>query len=348
MKLDAGEKWVLGFLLLNDWNNTTDTEYQHNLELVNRAYSYSRNILNGLLVDLVKVEDLDEAVDYLKNKKAKDALAVMEVELNFMYEILYTKVVVVNSKLGYIVRVIAFGLVLASLGLFHVRTDKDGYNKFDVGITYALLLVAVVVDVMELLMIKFSDWTCVRRRNRHCLSLGCFNQVVDAIFSRLLALKKCRWIPCQCKIDEDVGSHNRLATPFLFRRWSGSVSTLNLISYCLKRKETSIHHVPSSSKAIPKVICWWWLGSVVNQSLSYVGKMITEPLMPYWGPMMYVSTEPLTEDLWKYIFDEVLQKLEDAGYDPQSADILSERALAGTDAGIRPASELTKAVTSQN
>jgi hypothetical protein len=72
------------------------------LTVVKHAYHFYE-IFNGLIVDLIfSFRERDESRLFFQNRTPEDAFKVLAVELNFIYEVLYTKVVVVHSGLGYV------------------------------------------------------------------------------------------------------------------------------------------------------------------------------------------------------------------------------------------------------
>ncbi|KAK1584027.1 hypothetical protein Q3G72_029186 [Acer saccharum] len=70
-----------------------------------------------------------------------------------------SKVQVVHSQFGYSTRFVPFASVVAALLIFHFKVNKSGFDKFDVGITYALFLGAIALDIVAFFMLCFSDWT---------------------------------------------------------------------------------------------------------------------------------------------------------------------------------------------
>ncbi|CAO1939248.1 unnamed protein product [Urochloa humidicola] len=140
----------------------------------------------------------------------KKAFEVIEVELNFIYDMVYTKAPVAHRKVGWALRFVCSGCLVAALAIFSVL-DKRGHNMepVDVGITYALLLGGLALDATALLMLLFSNRVTVyleehESRSRHQLI---------------------RWLARLTRAAK------RLRTP---RRWSGKTSQLNLIGYCLR------------------------------------------------------------------------------------------------------------------
>ncbi|XVE65396.1 hypothetical protein DITRI_Ditri07aG0177100 [Diplodiscus trichospermus] len=215
----------------------------NDLEVVHYAYKYFL-IFRGLVADLIfSFRERNESREFFTKRDPDDALRVIEVELNLIYEVLFTKVQVVHSIWGYIFRGITFGSILASLGLFHFKTMRHKFN-IDVRITYTLLLGAIALDVIAFLMLIFSDWMFATIKDPDSNS-GIFAK----IFGSFLLLKRPWWRKCECEIKNPKLvakipfkiDHHVLATPILFRRWSGSLSSYNLISYCLKSHTSKIH-----------------------------------------------------------------------------------------------------------
>ncbi|GLT61476.1 hypothetical protein SLA2020_341790 [Shorea laevis] len=230
-------------------NNTISLS---DVQVVQKAYSYFK-IFRRLVVDLIfSFRERDQSRYFFQQLKPEDALRVIEVELNFIYEVLYTKVQVIQSAIGYIFRALALAAILSSVGVFHYRIKKKGvYHALDVRITYTLLLGAIALDFIALFMLIFSDWTLatlelidvdddsVRERKRNSRRMKLKRWVVS-IFGVFLRCKNPHWRPSKCMENHEV-QHHVLATPILFRRWSGSVSGHNLIRYCLKGGPKTVH-----------------------------------------------------------------------------------------------------------
>ncbi|OAY64801.1 hypothetical protein ACMD2_17916 [Ananas comosus] len=91
---------------------------------------------------------------------AEEAFELIEVELGFIYDIIYTKAAVVHSWLEYALRLIGSACIAAAfLALFFA--DKRGFTCLDAAITYALLAGAAVLDFAALVMLLCSDWARV-------------------------------------------------------------------------------------------------------------------------------------------------------------------------------------------
>ncbi|CAK9176777.1 unnamed protein product [Ilex paraguariensis] len=230
------------------------------LDVVHHAYRFFETF-KGLVVDLIfSFRERNLSRDFFLERSAKDAFKVVEVELNFIYEVLYTKVSVVHSTLGFIFRFISFCSVVVALVLFYSQ-KKDTFNEFDVVITYTLLFGAIALDAIALLMVIFSDRTVVALYNK-------------------FPKKSCFGWPLQ----------------FKRRRWSESISTYNLIYYCL-------HPRPE----------------VKDKLVGYFG------LSNFLDRLKYVRSKPFTCELRDHIFNELQTKSEMADDLETAKEICSSR-----------------------
>ncbi|KAK6124453.1 hypothetical protein DH2020_041802 [Rehmannia glutinosa] len=199
------------------------------------------------------------------NRTAEDAFRVIEVELNFIYEVLFTKVRVVYTLFGYVCRFVSFSFVVASLGLFY-REPKNNFTLTDVAITYTLLLGGIALDVIALIKLITSDWLLVAIKKLPDVNLDDDNPETT-----------------QESDDENkprFGLFGKLGQVF-HRRWSESVSTFNLIFYCLHRRRP-----------------------VKEKFIGYLG------LTFFLDGLKYVTHKPFTKDLRNHIFQEVKMKSE--------------------------------------
>ncbi|THG07100.1 uncharacterized protein LOC114286468 [Camellia sinensis] len=199
------------------------------LEVVQHAYRFFQTF-KGLIVDLIfSFRERDQSRTFFLNRTAREAFKVVEVELNFFYEILYTKAQVLQSKFGYFLRLVSFLLNLVALGLF-CKIDKRGFHKVDVGITYILLLATIAHDIIALGMFLLSDWTSV------ALTESDNPSFIVRILRKSLNVNRERWP------DQDSSSTQHWTRSFGWckqikhRRWSESLCQYNLIHYCLNTR----------------------------------------------------------------------------------------------------------------
>ncbi|KAI8028548.1 hypothetical protein LOK49_LG02G00973 [Camellia lanceoleosa] len=76
---------------------------------------------------------------FFLKRTGHDAFKVLEIELSFIHDALYTKIPVVQNKMGFVIRVLSTGSIIAASLLFFLH-DKRGFSKIDIIITYLLLL----------------------------------------------------------------------------------------------------------------------------------------------------------------------------------------------------------------
>ncbi|XP_030533671.2 uncharacterized protein LOC115743153 [Rhodamnia argentea] len=260
--------------------NTTNSTAMDDIEVVQEARRFFE-IFKGLFVDIIfSFRERNESRDFFHRTKPVATLRLLEVELNFFYDILYTKVVVVRDKFGYFWRFVCFGSVEIALALFFFM-DKDGFGRFNVKVTYILLLGALALDVVALLQLIFSDWTVSALKNpkKHW--------VLAAIIGSYLSLKKSPWS------DEEEEPEIRFLAwikRHLFRRWSRSISRYNLIDYSIRERPQKI-----------QTIC-----DRVGHSFSKI--IVLMGLKDFVDHMRYSSRTSFTKELWLFIHQELQDK----------------------------------------
>lgn len=115
------------------------------------------------LFHVCKYAMVDSSVDYVPGRLLESFTdhgtsyrwQLIEMELSLMYDILYTKAAVVHTLHGYCIRVASSLAVATSLLLFRF-SNKAGYSRVDVAITYTLLGGALHLETTSLLSALFS------------------------------------------------------------------------------------------------------------------------------------------------------------------------------------------------
>ncbi|XP_059657414.1 uncharacterized protein LOC132303970 [Cornus florida] len=261
------------------WNNqegAEDARVLTELEVIHSAKSFFGS-LKELTVNSIVSFKLDNDKYFFSTILAGDAFGIIELELNLMYEILYTKVHVVHCKLGYICRFVCFSSVVVALALFHSE-EKQRFDGFDVGISYVLLLGAIVLDIIAIVMPFFSNSTIVTLLSIWSTSTWVKNWV-EKMLNFLLAVKRRRTIADAAKPPHPCCMVMRLIGKFLHHGWSESVSQFNLINYCI--------HKPSR----------WMQKLIDNFHLTNVFDMLK-----------YVKRVSFTRELRNFIFKELQTK----------------------------------------
>ncbi|XP_059439449.1 uncharacterized protein LOC132172041 [Corylus avellana] len=261
------------------------------VKAVKHAYRFFK-IFNGLIVDLIfSFRERDESRMFFEKRTPGDAFKVLAIELNFIYEVLYTKVVVVHSYRGYSVRFISWCAVVIALSLFYT-IDKNGFRKVDVGITYTLLFGAIALDTIALLMLAFSDWTAASIQNspKRNFCIEAIKRWFLSLLGYYLRLKRINW-------GKNRPSCFGRARQILFRRWSESLNQFNLIHYCLK---------DGTKKNRGR------FASFFRKCFSLLN------LKDFYDTIAYVSKKPFEENLWEFIFVQLKKKSELAD-EPETA-----------------------------
>ncbi|KAK4580635.1 hypothetical protein RGQ29_024327 [Quercus rubra] len=265
----------------NKAENTDKAKELTELDVVRYAYKHFQ-IFKGLIVELIfSFRERNESREFFRGIDAEHALKIIDLELNFIYEALYTKVVVVHSTTGYIFRAISVGSVVAACVKFHYL-NKHCFTKFDVNVTYALLVGAICLDFIALLMLISSYWTMAAINNNKRTGK------LVLIAQKYLNMKKISWF------EDPENKEKVLGTFILFRRWSESVSCFNLVSYCLRLRP------------YPVECCLPFIYKVIDKVTDYLGAR--EFINEWW----YVSSRRLPRKLWEFVFAELHGKSEDA------------------------------------
>ncbi|CAH8278186.1 unnamed protein product [Arabidopsis lyrata] len=209
------------------------------LEIVQYGYKFF-NTFKGLVVDLIfSFRERDESRDFFNKLKPGEALRIIETELGFLYESMYTKTAILHTGIGTLFRLISFGSLLSSFFVFHRRPLKSkDFHGADVVITYILFIVGIALDLASMVIFLFSDWTFAVLRKLKDDPEEKNNSSIDFLLNWFLAFRKPRWKEHTCNGNQ---THKVLSTGFLSRRWSGTIYGFNFIGFCLKAKVSRIH-----------------------------------------------------------------------------------------------------------
>ncbi|XP_039167138.1 uncharacterized protein LOC120292781 [Eucalyptus grandis] len=205
--------------------------------VVKHAYCFFQ-IFKIFITDFIYTrEQRKMSCKYFHRVSAMDALRIISVELQFIYEVLHTKALAIRSKWSYIFRFIAFIDIVMACIMFN-RLKKHRLPQLDVGITYCLILGGIALDVISLVMLVFSDWTIagIKHTTTGSSKLDSF---LYKLVSTIDYLRKPRYITHEVEPNTDV-TYEFLDTPLIFRRWSESISACNLFSEALKESPRKI------------------------------------------------------------------------------------------------------------
>lgn len=92
------------------------------------------------------------------NRSATEAFEVIEVELNFIYDMVHTKEPIVHTKAGCLLRFVASACIVSALLIFFFH-HNDGIAHVDIAITYVLLIGGMTLEAAALARLLVSNWT---------------------------------------------------------------------------------------------------------------------------------------------------------------------------------------------
>ncbi|KAJ8622365.1 hypothetical protein MRB53_030894 [Persea americana] len=180
----------------------------------------------GMIVELIfSFKERNESFRAFIKKPAREAFRVVEFELSFVYEVLFTKAVVVHGCYGYILRVICSCSIMAAFLSFFFLSKRNQFGKVDIAITYTLLVGAICLDALALVMLILSDRTVVQ----------------------LQKYQSCKWI-----------SSFFVKVPPR-RRWSVTVTQHNLINYCIPNDHFYLRRIMDRPSLLGKFLEALWL-----------------------------------------------------------------------------------------
>ena len=112
-----------------------------------------------LFADLVLGDSIHLATHIFQQKNAKEAFKLIEVEMGFMYDVLYTKLAKVRSS-RVIFRAITFLCLVSALLAFSLGMSENNhaYLTAEITISYLLLYGAIVIEIYSVVLLLFSDW----------------------------------------------------------------------------------------------------------------------------------------------------------------------------------------------
>ncbi|GJN39579.1 hypothetical protein PR202_gb28705 [Eleusine coracana subsp. coracana] len=144
---------------------------------------------------------------------------VVEMQLSLMHDVLYTKAEVMHTWYGLCIRIVSCLSTAVVFVLFNLLMFGDGYDKplkdysrVDVAVSYALLVGALILEIMSLLRAMFSSWTCALLRNWGWLHRSKVTQHLWIFLAR--------------------GRRLTHAKHWRRRYWSGSMGQHNLFQLC--------------------------------------------------------------------------------------------------------------------
>ncbi|XP_039172734.1 uncharacterized protein LOC104432919 [Eucalyptus grandis] len=177
---------------------------------------------------------------------ANRAFTVNEIELNFMFDTLYTKAPILYTKCGIIGCSIGFFCLVSALCRFAVIFKSAFLIDMYIAYTYALLMAVTCLELYQITTLAFSDWAVVEMGK----NLGM------PLFSRLF-LRLIPFLANQCMRK---------------KRWSRSIGQIDLLKHCLSYQERR--------NPVRVVLNWFGKWMAVRAVLDWFGKR--EIFSWYW------------------------------------------------------------------
>jgi hypothetical protein len=145
---------------------------------------------------------------------AEDMFKIIDAELGFMYDVLYTKAPIIYTQIGCILRIISFFSLASTLCGFTIIFKKKGnLQDWDAGYTFFVLIITIILEVYQIILLPFSDWAIIQMIKHH-------NVPVMMQCLQFLGPKACKW-----------------------KRWSNSLGQFNLLSFCLHDKQLKFSRI---------------------------------------------------------------------------------------------------------
>ncbi|KAJ0014000.1 hypothetical protein Pint_21820 [Pistacia integerrima] len=195
-----------------------------------------------LFADL-NTSDVDrQSIESLLKGMTHDAFEVIAIELGFVYDLLYTKSIVIHTPWGLVRRVTTIVLTFVVLLIFPF-VEKSKHLKLEVGITFFLLVTAVFLEIYAAVVLFFSD----QSRNWF---IGC--KKINAILRLIRFLEL------------------RVSAP----RWSNSMGQYSFTSLCIKDKSGFI--IPRLLHAVKQLEKLPFLGKLIIKMHRYIDKLLEQ------------------------------------------------------------------------
>ncbi|GKV01996.1 hypothetical protein SLEP1_g14491 [Rubroshorea leprosula] len=176
------------------------------------------NLKRILVGPLPKENELKRIIERIMLRRSDgEVLRIFEIELSLLYEVLHTKLPLIDSKIGSYLRMANFGCILVALISFSLVNKHYKLELSDILITYGLLIGALAMDVLSFILIKSSDWFAISHIQDGSQLIN-KRELPDAVIKR--------------------------------RRWSKTVSQFNFLTHHVKK----LGDIPSVGTLLSKVI----------------------------------------------------------------------------------------------
>lgn len=159
-------------------------------------------------------------VSVFTSKGAAELFQIMEYELGFLYDVLFTKASLIHTRAGYALRAICSGLIVgAFISFFFALKKQHRFSEKDIAITYVLLGGAICLDALAFVMLILSNWTIIKLEN--------------------------------CKFDPIISGMIVKSLPR--NRWSESIAQFNLLKACFSLHQSYLTRITNRPTLLGKL-----------------------------------------------------------------------------------------------
>ncbi|XP_044469677.1 uncharacterized protein LOC123198936 [Mangifera indica] len=133
---------------------------------------------------ILNLDDGYKSFLLIRTKSTKEAFKLLEIELGFMFDVLYSKASIIYTRFGMILHCICLFSHVSTFVVFQTMIHKSVYPPIDISITYALIFGAIALE--------FKRWSismrqynllsfCLKDISTPCTGFQKFNFVKDAL-----------------------------------------------------------------------------------------------------------------------------------------------------------------------
>ncbi|XP_039170406.1 uncharacterized protein LOC120294406 [Eucalyptus grandis] len=146
---------------------------------------------------------------------ANHTFSITEIELNFMYDTLYTKVPVLYTNFGLIGRFFGFFCLVSALCAFATIFKNAFLIDMYITYTYVLLMAVTSLELYQIFILLFSDWAVVKMSVN--LKVPLIRRLLPFLAKQ--CMKQRRW-------SRSVGRLNLLDPHLLFKEFPKPIATV--------------------------------------------------------------------------------------------------------------------------
>jgi hypothetical protein len=141
-----------------DVSNTGGSSVRDTTELIQAHYLFTT--FERLFVNLIlSFQDRDNSQNLFEDMSSENAFKVIEIELGFIFYVLYTEGTITFSRVGSYLRFINLSSTFVVLVFCSFAHEKNHWKKIDLAITFLSLAVAIFLELYAIILLVSSDWT---------------------------------------------------------------------------------------------------------------------------------------------------------------------------------------------